>query len=189
MSFTSPHRSGDRRTNNNDNGDNQHEGNQNSFTTTGGVWRGRLNSDHHGNTICQSNMNHRANPKWVNNPRGDHGHRRQTRDNNSVITGTSSNCSLSAATPRSDNPRQSRKDRLFISRLSWNTRAIDVVNFIRNEANLNIRCDPIATRYDTYRSYYIRAHPRHHALQYKARNVAKRCSREEIQFQVNFFIV
>ena len=32
-------------------------------------------------------------------PRGDHWHRRQARDNSSVITGTSTNCSLSAATP------------------------------------------------------------------------------------------
>ena len=76
-------------------------------------------------------------------------------------------CSLSAATPRG-NPRQSRKDGLFISRLSRNTRAIDVMNYIRNEANLNIRCDPIATRYDTYRSYYIHAAPHHHALLLKA---------------------
>ena len=60
--------------------------------------------------------------------------------------------------------RQSRRDGLFISRLSRNTRAIDVVKYIRNEANLNIRCDPIATRYDTYRSYYIHAAPQHHAL-------------------------
>ena len=82
---------------------------------------------------------------------------------NAVITGTSNNCSLSNAPPR-NGLRQSRRDGLFISRLSRNTRAIDVVNYIRNESNLNIRCDPIATRYDTYRSYYIHAAPQHHAL-------------------------
>ena len=164
LSFNSPHRPRDRRMNNDgnrDSGNNQHGGNQNSVTATG---RACLNSDHHGNANRPPSMNHHANPNWVNNPRGDHGHRRQARDNNAVITGTSTNCSLSAATPRGNNPRQSRKDGLFTSRLSRNTRAIDVVNFIRNEANLNIRCDPIATRYDTYRSYYIHAHPRHHAL-------------------------
>ena len=112
-------------------------------------------------------MNYHGNPNTFNNPRGDHVHHQQTRDNSSVITGTSINCSLSAATPRG-NPRQSRKNRLFISRLSRNTRAIDVMNYIRNEANLNIRCDPIATRYDTYRSYYIHAAPHHHALLLKA---------------------
>ena len=111
-------------------------------------------------------MNHHANPNRFNNPRGNHGNhsnRRQARDSNSIITGTSTNSSLSAGTPRS-NPRQSRKDGLFVSRLSRNTRASDVMNYIRTEANLNIRCDPIATRYDTYRSYYIHAAPRHHAL-------------------------
>ena len=112
-------------------------------------------------------MSYYGNPNRFNNPRGDHGHRRQARDNSSVITGTSTNCSLSAATPRG-NPRQSRKDGLFISRLSRNTRAIDVMNYFRNEAHLNIRCDPIATRYDTYRSYYIHAAPHHHALLLKA---------------------
>ena len=167
LPFTSPDRPRNRRMNNDgnrDSGSSQHGGNQNSVTATGHVWRGRLNSDHHGNANRPPSINHNANPNWVNNPRGDHGHLRQARDNNAVITGTSTNYSLSAATPRGNNPRQSRKDGLFISRLSRNTRAIDVVNFIRNEANLNIRCDPIATRYDTYRSYYIHAHPRHHAL-------------------------
>ena len=48
-------------------------------------------------------------------------------------------------------------NRVVMGCLSRNTRAIDVVNYIRNEANLNIRCDPIATRYNTYQSYYIHA--------------------------------
>ena len=91
------------------------------------------------------NNGYNSNPNTFNNPRGDHGHRQPARDNSSVITGTSTNFSLSAATPRG-NPRQSRKDELFISRLSRNTRAIDVMSYIRSEANLNIRCDPIATR-------------------------------------------
>ena len=114
-------------------------------------------------------MNYHRNPNRFNNPRGDHGHRRQTRNNSSVITGTSTNCSPSAATPTPrGNARQSRKDRLFISRLSQNTRAIDVMNYIRNETNLNIRCHPIGTRCDTYRSYYVHAAPHHHALLLKA---------------------
>ena len=108
-------------------------------------------------------MTHHANTNRFNHPRGGHGRHRQARDDNSVITGTSNNCSLSAAPPRGSG-RQLHRDGLFISRLSRNTRAIDVVNYIRNEANLNIRCDPIATRYDTYRSYYIHAAPNHHAL-------------------------
>ena len=172
LSFTPPHQPLDRRTNNNgnrNNGNNQHEINQNSVIATQYVWSGRLNTtDSHrrGNSNNEPNMNHHANPNRFNNPRGNHGNhsnRRQARDSNSIITGTSTSSSLSAATPRG-NPRQSRKDGLFVSRLSRNTRASDVMNYIRTEANLNIRCDPIATRYDTYRSYYIHAAPRHHAL-------------------------
>ena len=107
-------------------------------------------------------MNHHSNSNRFNHSRGG-GHHRQTHDGNPIITGTSTNSSLRAAPPRASS-RQSRRDGLFISRLSRNTRAIDVMNYIRNEANLNIRCDPIATRYDTYRSYYIHAAPGHHAL-------------------------
>ena len=36
-----------------------------------------------------------------------------------------------------------------ISRLAGNTREIDVVNYIRSETNLNLRCDPLPTRYDS----------------------------------------
>ena len=42
-----------------------------------------------------------------------HGNCIQARNSNSIITGTNTNCSLSAATP-SGNPRQSRKDGLFV---------------------------------------------------------------------------
>ena len=168
LPVNSPRHSRDRQTNNNNgNGNSNHQRNQNSVTSSANVWSGRLNSYHGDNPNRQPNMNYHGNPNRFNNSRGDHGHRRQARDNSSVITGTSTNCSLSAATPRG-NPRQSRKDGLFISRLSRNTRAIDVMNYIRNEANLNIRCDHIATRYDTYRSYYVHAAPHHHALLLKA---------------------
>ena len=88
LSFNSAHRTRDRRMNNDgnrDSGNNQHGGNQNSVTATGRVWRGRLNSDHHGNANRPPSMNHHANPNWVNNPRGDHGHRRQARDNNQAL--------------------------------------------------------------------------------------------------------
>ena len=91
------------------------------------------------------------------NKRGNHSTR------NTVITGitgTSNSRTLTAATPR--NTQQ--KDGLFISRISRHTRATDVMSYIRNEANLNLRCDPVPTKYDFYRSYYIHAHPRHHGL-------------------------
>ena len=114
------------------------------------------NSDTSASNVCyhgdfQPNMNCNGNPNRFNNPRGGYGHRPQARDNSSVSSGTSSNCPLRAAPTPRGNPRQSRKDGLFISRFSRNTRAIDVMNYIRNETNLNIRCDSIATRYDKYR--------------------------------------
>ena len=87
---------------------------------------------------------------------------RSSRQKTSVITGTSNNCRLSAAPSRVN--LQQRKDGLFISRLARDTRASDVVNYIWNEANLSLKIDPLATKYDFYRSYYIHAHPRHHDL-------------------------
>ena len=53
-----------------------------------------------------------------------------------------------------------------ISRLACNTHEIDVVNYIRSETNVNFKCDPLPTKYDSYtcRSYNIHAHPRHHDL-------------------------
>ena len=73
-----------------------------------------------------------------------------------VMTDTRNCQTLTAATPR----HTQRMDELFISRLSRHTRATYVVSYIRNEANLNLRCDPVPTKYDSYRSYYIHAHPR-----------------------------
>ena len=165
FAFTSPPQSRGRNMNNDRNRNRHHGDIQTTGAATGHVWRGRLDSHPRGNPNPnrQQNINHQDNTNRVNHPRGGHSQHRQARVENAVITGTSNNCSLSAAPPR-NGLRQSRRDGLFISRLSRNTRAINVLNYIRNEANLNIRCDPIATRYDTYRSYYIHAAPQHHAL-------------------------
>ena len=116
------------------------------------VSRPRANPQHSTNPQDRANPQHRANNRNI----------RSARSTTSVITGTNNSCELSAARPRT-NPH-TRKDGLFISRSAGNTRAIDVVNYIRSEANLNLRCDPLPTRYDSYRSYYIHAHPRHHDL-------------------------
>ena len=114
--------------------------------------RPRANPQHSTNPQDRANPQHRANNRNI----------RSARSTTSVITGTNNSCGLSAARRRT-NPH-TRKDGLFISRLAGNIRAIDVVNYIRSEANLNLRCDPLPTRYDSYRSYYIHAHPRHHDL-------------------------
>ena len=103
-------------------------------------------------------MNHR--PKST---RDDNHRQRLPRDANPVITGTSTNCTLRAAMPRIKY-HNTRRDGLFISRLSSDTHAVDLMDYIRKEACLNIRCDPLATRHNSYRSYYIHASPRHHAL-------------------------
>ena len=94
--------------------------------------------------------------------RDDNHRQRLPRDANPVITGTSTNCTLRAAMPRI-NYQNTRRDGLFVSRLSSDTRAVDLMDYIR-KACLNIRCDPLATRHNSYRSYYIHASPRHHAL-------------------------
>ena len=93
----------------------------------------------------------------------DSHHQRPPRDANPVITGTSTNCTLRAAIPRAK-LQIARRDGLFISRLSSDSRASDLMDYIRREACLNLRCDPLATRHNSYRSYYIHASPRHHAL-------------------------
>ena len=94
-------------------------------------------------------------------------------DRSTRTTGTSNCQTLTAATPR----HTQQKDGLFISRLSRHTRATDVVSYIRNEANLNLRCDPVPTKYDSYRSYYIHARPQHLV---KTRDVAQECHRASI---------
>ena len=164
LPFTSPRQPRDRRGNNYNRNGNGQQGEIQTYSAaaTSNVWRGRLSSPHRDSSNRQQIMNHHSNSNRFNHSRGG-GHHRQTHDGIPIITGTSTNSSLRAAPPRASS-RQSRRDGLFISRLSRNTRAIDVMNYIRNEASLNIRCDPIATRYDTYRSYYIHAAPGHHAL-------------------------
>ena len=123
----------------------------------------RNNQGHADNPVLRGNklgqgMNHR-----ITDTRNDNHHQRPPRDANPVITGTSTNCSLRAATPRAK-LQIARRDGLFISRLSSDTRASDLMDYIRREACLNLRCDPLATRHNSYRSYYIHASPRHYGL-------------------------
>ena len=102
LSFTSPPQSRGRHLNNNRNGNRHHEDTRTTGTATGHLWRGRLDSHPRGNSNPnhQQNMNHHDNTNRFNHPRGGHSRHRQARDDNSVITGTSNNCSLSAAPPQ-----------------------------------------------------------------------------------------
>ena len=121
----------------------------------------RNNQGHHpvipGNKLGQR-MNHR-----ITDTRNDNHHQRPPRDVNPVITGTSTNCSLRAATSRAK-LQIARRDGLFISGLSSDMRASDLMDYIRREACLNLRCDQLAIHHNSYRSYYIHASPRHHGL-------------------------
>ena len=127
--------------------------------------RDEINTDRRRPRDWPSNHYNNDNPrdrynKKINNQTARGNNRSDRSARNSVITGISNSSTLTAATPR----HTQKKDGLFISRLSRNTRSSDVVNYIRNEANLNLRCDPVPTKYDSYRSYYIHAHPCHHGL-------------------------
>ena len=83
--------------------------------------------------------------KRINNQTARGNNRSDRSARNSAITGISNSSTLTAATPR----HTQKKDGLFIYRLSRNTRSPDVVSYIRNEANLNLRCDPVPTKYDS----------------------------------------
>ena len=95
--------------------------------------RDDINTDRRRPRDWPSNHYNNHNPrdrynKKINNQtsRGNNRSDRSTR--NSVITGISNSSTLTAATPR----HTQKKDGLFISRLSRNTRSSDVVNHIRN---------------------------------------------------------
>ena len=126
-------------------------------------------TEHRGWPNYRDDRYNRNNPRDRSNRRINmhtrHDNKKENRSaRNTVITGTSNSRTLTAATPRNTQQKDYYYLLLFISRLLRHTRATDVVSYIRNEANLNLRCDPVPTKYDSYRSYYIHAHPRHHGL-------------------------
>ena len=47
-------------------------------------------------------------------------------------------------------------------RYTSDTRASDLMDYFRREACLNLRCDPLATRHNSYRSYYVQLYMHHH---------------------------
>ena len=78
--------------------------------------------------------------------------------NNGVITGNGGYFDLRAALQAQRNENQ--RVRLFLSRVRPDFRCRDVVSHVRQVTGLTVRCEPIPTRYDTYRSYCIRASPK-----------------------------
>ena len=78
--------------------------------------------------------------------------------NNGVITGNGEYFDLRAA-PQAQRKKKQRVG-LFLSRVRPDFRCRDVVSHVRQVTGLTVRCEPIPTRYDTYRSYCVRGSPR-----------------------------
>ena len=73
--------------------------------------------------------------------------------NNGVITGNGDYFDLRAA-PQAQRKKKQRVG-LFLSRVRPDFRCKDVVSHVRQVTGLTVRCEPIPTRFDTYRSYCI----------------------------------
>ena len=83
---------------------------------------------------------------------------RGNNNSNGIITGNGEYFDLRAA----QQTQRKKKQRvgLFLSRVRPDFRCRDVVSHVRQVTGLTVRCEPIPTRYDTYRSYCIRASSR-----------------------------
>ena len=83
---------------------------------------------------------------------------RGNNNSNGIITGNGEYFDLRAA----QQTKRKKKQRvgLFLSRVRPDFRCRDVVSHVRQVTGLTVRCEPIPTRYDTYRSYCIRASSR-----------------------------
>ena len=83
---------------------------------------------------------------------------RGNNNNNGIITGNGEYFDLRAA----QQTQRKKKQRvgLFLSRVRPDFRCRDVVSHVCQVTGLAVRCEPIPTRYDTYRSYCIRASSR-----------------------------
>ena len=83
---------------------------------------------------------------------------RGNNNSNGIITGNGEYFDLRAA----QQTQRKKKQRvgLFLSRVRPDFRCRDVVSHVRQVTGLTVRCESIPTRYDTYRSYCIRASSR-----------------------------
>ena len=83
---------------------------------------------------------------------------RGNNNSNGIITGNGEYFDLRAA----QQTQRKKKQRvgLFLSRVRPDFRCRDVVSHVRQVTGLTVRCEPIPTRYDTYRSYCIHASSR-----------------------------
>ena len=54
---------------------------------------------------------------------------------------------------------ENRQVGLFVTRLATKTRAADVAAHVSLETGLTVKCEPIKTKYDGYRSFYVKLSP------------------------------
>ena len=54
---------------------------------------------------------------------------------------------------------ENRQMGLFVTRLATKTRAADVAAHVSLETGLTVKCEPIKTKYDGYRSFYVKLSP------------------------------
>ena len=76
-----------------------------------------------------------------------------------VIIGSGTRFSLLAAKKyRKDSQHPGRRTTgVFVSRLTPNTRADAISAHIRKETGLQVRCEPVQTKHDSYSSFHIHA--------------------------------
>jgi hypothetical protein len=101
-----------------------------------------------------SSTNHKqygSGAQGVNNPR-----RSSQYDNTVVIKGSGSNFRLRASRmndTKKSPPRQPSE--LFVSRLAKSTKAAHLEKHIEYETGLRVTCEPLITKYDSYKSFHV----------------------------------
>ena len=82
------------------------------------------------------------------------------RQNQQVVVGTGRGIGLRAAKTRDPTNQQGSprtSSGIFISRMDRATTPGHIVKHIHRETRLRVKCEPLTTKYDSYRTFYIRA--------------------------------
>lgn len=79
----------------------------------------------------------------------------------SLIQGQGRNYRIQSS--RTHSPKVNRRCvGIFISRLNRRTQTSDIITHVRDETGIRVQCSAIKTKFDTYKSFCIRAHQRFH---------------------------
>ena len=76
-----------------------------------------------------------------------------------IITGRGRNFGIHSSSRNMTDIRSKKQLRsvgIFVSRLARHTRPHDIAQHLLKETGLNVRCEPLTTKFDSYRSYCIR---------------------------------